>query len=106
MVERKEFKHQIGTQVMGVHDEIPVAGEIIRRSAYGNSIMYEINPNVHPVEHNGMNILEESNIIPFDGLKWKQAVTFWEEGNDLIERGNAKKKLAMSLLSEKSRRSK
>lgn len=106
MVERKDLKYQIGTKVMGVHDEVPVAGEIIRRSVYGNSKMYEINPNDHPVEHNAMNVLEESNIILFDGLKWKQAVTFWKEGNDLIERGNIKKKLAMSLLSEKSRRSK
>lgn len=103
MEDEKIFKYQVGTKAMGMSQGIPIAGEIVNRNmtTFGDRIMYVIS-NIYEPDNPAFNIMiEEKHIIPYDGLKWKQAMEFWNESVDFMKRGEANRKLVDQILSER-----
>lgn len=91
----KDFKYEVGTKLMGIHDGTPVVGEVVKRFVYGNQKMYELKIGIHH-----LTTINESSLFLYNGFKWKQAMNFWEEGNALIKSGTEKKKMSIQVLSE------
>lgn len=99
MKDDDRFRYRVGEKVMGVLHNTPIAGEILERSVFDNSMMCTIN-NIDDPDNLAMKIIvEEKRVIPYDDIDWKEAVEFWDEGNILIKGGEASKRLALRLVS-------